>query len=162
VIRQTCLALALAALATPALALSCRPPDVARTYHSAAEAEAAYVVVHGTLDFDERRLPKADMSDQASIPPSTRIPAQITGQALTLSGFDHAFDRQITLDLRCFGPWCAGAVSGIPYLAFLQRTDAGYVLELDPCGGFGFSEPTDEMLTRVEGCYQGKACNPAR
>ena len=160
--RQTCFALVLAALAGPALALSCLRPDVVRTYQSAAAAEEAYVVVQGTLDFDGRRLPKADASDRADTPPSTRIPARITGQALTRTGFDQTFDREITLDLLCFGPWCAGAKSGIPYLAFLRKTDTGYVLQLDPCGGFGFAEPTGEMLTRVEGCYRGRACKPAR
>lgn len=159
--RAAPLAALLAVLATPALSLSCLPPDVARSYQRAAEAEEAYVVVSGVLRFDETRLPKADMSAQQDTPPETKIPARITGMALTQSGFDHAFDREITLNVLCFGPWCGGAKPDIRYLGFLQKTDTGYELVADPCGSFAFAEPGDDMLHRVEQCFQGGPCKPA-
>ena len=154
------LALALGLMAGPALALSCLPPDVARTYQQADEAEAAYVVVLGRLSFDESKLPVVDMARQQDTPPVTLIPARISGKALSRSGFVTEFDQEITLNARCFGPWCAGASSGTEYLAFLERTDGGYVLSLDPCGGFGFPQPQAEMVAQAVACFRGESCEP--
>lgn len=156
-IRMVAFATALMALATPALSLSCAPPDVIRSYQRAAEAEEAYIVVHGTLHFDENKIPKANHNDS---PPSTRFRARLTGKALSETGFDIDFDREITLDLICFGPWCAGAKSDIPYLGFLKQMATGYALQLDPCDGFGFADPTPEMLRKVEQCHAGGPCAP--
>lgn len=142
---------------SPALALSCLPPDVARTYAHAAEAEAPYIVVHGTLSFDADLLPDTDMRDQRK-PPHTLIPARMTGQALTRSGFNLDIDREITLDVQCFGPWCAGAVPGVDHLGFLERRETGYVLTLDPCGGMAHPEPTAAMLDTVQRCFRDGGC----
>ncbi|WP_297771499.1 hypothetical protein [uncultured Roseovarius sp.] len=159
--KRWILAAVFCATCGPTLALSCLPHDVARTYLRASEAEEPYIVVHGRLLFDAERLPETDMQDQRK-PPHTLIPARITGQALTRSGFDLDFDREITLDVQCFGPWCAGAVPGIDHLGFLERREDGYVLTLEPCGGMSHPEPTPEMLQRVLRCYQGGACAAKR
>lgn len=148
------------ALTGPSFALSCLPPDIARTYQQAAAAEEAYIIVHARLHFDAEALPRTDWQDQAATPPHTFIPARMTGQALTKTGFDLPFDRSITLDAQCFGPWCAGGSPGTSYLAFLQRTEGGYLLALDPCGGMGFADPTPKTLRRVEACYSDGSCEP--
>lgn len=149
------------AMCAPAFALSCLPPDVAQSYIRAAEATEPYIVVRGQLSFDPARLPSTDMIPQRK-PAHTLIPARLTGQALTRSGFDQAFDRAITLDVQCFGPWCASAVPGIEYLGFLERRDGGYVLAVDPCGGMAHPEPTPAMLDQVLTCLQGGPCAPKR
>ena len=151
----------LAGLSGPAFALSCLPHDVARTFQQAAEAENAYIVVHGALQFDDTRLPKVDMATQPQTPPETLIPAQITGKALSHDGFTIGFDRKITLNVQCFGPWCAGATSGTYYLAFLEKRADGYRLSLTPCGGFGFGKPSKAMLDTVKACFRGGPCAPA-
>lgn len=148
-------------VATPAVALTCLPPDVVRAYHYAAEAEGAYIVVHGRLVFDEKRLPQVDWDRQQDTPPDTLIPARLTGHALSLEGFKTRFSRRITINAQCFGPWCAGAVSGAESLTLLERTESGYVLRLDPCGGMGFAEPSQGNLEQVVQCLRGKACEPA-
>ncbi|SLN47970.1 hypothetical protein ROG8370_02095 [Roseovarius gaetbuli] len=136
---RAALAGALCLTAGPGLALSCTPPDVAKTYARAA---------------------KADWQNQQAMPPHTPIAARITGQALSPTRFDHPFERDITLDVQCFGPWCAGAVPETDYLGFLEQRETGYVLALDPCGGMGFTNPTPEMLGRVKTCFQGGPCAP--
>ena len=156
-IRTTIAAAAFVALAAPALALSCIQPDVARSYAQAAEAEERYLVVHGTLTFNESRLPDAGYNDSAA---STRIPAQLNGMALSRSGFDHPFDKAITLEVQCFGPWCGGAKSGLPYLGFVRVDGSGYTFAVDPCGSLGFAEPTPQMLDQAKRCMQGGACKP--
>ncbi|MGR3548887.1 MAG: hypothetical protein ACU0CB_18660 [Roseovarius sp.] len=159
-IRAAVLALG-CALGGPALALSCLPPDVAETYRRAAEAEETYIVVQGRLTFDPARLPGTDMIPQQK-PAHTLIPARLTGQALTKGGFDQAFDRAITLDVQCFGPWCASAVPGAEYLGFLERRDGGYVLTVDPCGGMSHPDPTPAMLDKALECLQGGPCMRTR
>ncbi len=130
--------IALAIFTGPALALSCLPPDLARSYQQAKEAKEVYIIVEGRLSFDESKLPVVDYNNQLDTPHNTYIPAHLTGHSLTISGFDSGFDQPITLNAKCFGPWCAKPASDLPYLAFLEQTDAGYMLVLDPCGGFGF------------------------
>jgi len=159
-VKNLALMLAVMLGAGPALALSCLPPDVARTYKQATEAQETYVVVLGRLSFDETKLPKADMERQQETPPETLIPARIEGTSLSQAGFETPFNTNITLNARCFGPWCAGASSGTRYLAFLERTPEGYVLSIDPCGGFGFAEPRADMIEKVIGCFRGEACKP--
>jgi len=154
-IRKTCLAAAVIAFATPALSLSCMPPDVIFAYNKAAESEYSYIVVTGQLTFNEQKLPRAVINDS---PPSTRIPAQLEGLALTKTGFDMPFDRAITLNALCFGPWCGGAESGAAYLAFLKRDNGSYVIDADPCSSTVFLNPTGEMMQQVEQCFAGGAC----
>jgi len=150
----------LAAMAGPALALSCLPQDIARTYAEADQADETYIVVRGVLAFDETALPVPDMSRQHEIPPDTEIPAHLTGHALMQDGFTKPFDRPIMLNVQCFGPWCAGATSGIAYLGFLEQRDEGYSLTVTPCGGFGFPEPSDRTLEQVQSCFRGGPCAP--
>ncbi len=143
-----------------ALALSCMPHDLPRTYAEAAQSDESYIVVHGTLTFDEAKLPIVDYERQDQIPPHTLIPAQLRGKSLSDDGFSNVFDKPVTLDIQCFGPWCAGAKSGMPYLTFLQKTPEGYTMSLTPCGGFGFAEPSQKMLQKVTQCFNDGPCKP--
>lgn len=151
----------LAGLGAPAFALSCLPHDIARSFDEAARAAETYIVVHGVLNFEETALPRVDMSRQQDVPPDTLIPARLTGKALSHDGFVTDFDRAITLNAQCFGPWCAGAVPGTDYLAFLEQRADGYRLTINPCGGFGFAEPSPETLRQVRQCFDGGPCDPA-
>ncbi len=151
---------ALMLCAGPALALSCLRPDVASSFIRANEAEETYVVVHGRLSFDDRLIPEYDMTRHDR--PETRIPARLTGFGLSRTGFDLEFDRDVTLLLQCFGPWCGGAVSDAEYLIFMERTEVGYIVPADPCGSMVFSDPTPAQLDRVARCMAGKACEPIR
>ena len=145
-------------LAGQAMALSCLRPDVARTYAEAAEAEAAYVVVHGELDFDPGDMPPAEVTEPA--PESRELRATLHGKGLTEGGFDTPFTRPITLEAQCLGPWCAQAEPGVEVLAFVETTGDGYRLTITPCGGMAFQEPSEADIDRVVACYQGKACAP--
>ncbi|MBZ8118128.1 hypothetical protein KUD11_05655 [Roseovarius sp. LXJ103] len=153
------LAAAFIALAGQAAALSCMAPDVAATYLRADAAQGAYVVVNGKIIFDEKRLPATDWENQRDTPTQTPIPAQMVGKSLGPGGFETPFDRAITLNVLCTGPWCAGARSGAAVLAFVERSEAGYTVTLGPCGGDVFA-PTPEVLSTVQRCFEGGACAP--
>ena len=144
-------------IAGEAMALSCLPHDIKRTFTQAHEAEEVFIVVHGTVSFDADLLPKTDLEDQM-VPESTDIPARIEGVALTRKGFGSAFAQDITLRALCFGPWCGGMTPDIEQLTFLQRTEAGYVLQINPCGGMAFPEPTEGMLDTVATCFRNGSC----
>ncbi|QFS81319.1 hypothetical protein FIU97_00545 [Roseivivax sp. THAF40] len=158
--RAFVLAACMALTATPGLALSCMPADLARDYQQAQEDEAAWIVVTGKLTFDTSQLPDTDLSQQQEAPPETDIPAQISGGSLGKDGFTRAFTRDITLRVLCLGPWCGGAESGSDVLAFLKQEGDDYVAMASPCPGMIYYNPTPEMLATVTSCFNGGECTP--
>lgn len=151
--------LAVVVLGSPALALSCLRPDVAQSFLNVQDADETYVIVHGILSFDQNLIPERDLSDPDV--QDTRLPARFEGTALSKSGFDTVFKRNITVTLQCFGPWCGGAASDAEYLAFVEKNGADYVMRIDPCGSFVFPEPTLKQIKQAEQCMAGRACTPA-
>lgn len=141
-------------------ALSCTPWGVTDAFIRADAAKETYVLATGTLTFEERLLPEVDWNAQDNTPPLTQIPARLKGQALARRGDAVPFETDVTLRVHCFGPWCAGASSG-DVLAFLQRSDEGYSISTDPCGGDLFSAPTSEQLKQVQNCLKGRRCRPS-
>ncbi len=158
--KSALLTTVLTCLTGPALALSCLPPNVATTYAEVAASDKSYAVVHGTLSFDQSKLPEVDLKNQDQIPPHVDIKAQLSGKSLSKAGFEAKFDRPITLRAVCFGPWCGQPVSGEEYLSFLEQTDDGYILSVTPCGDNDFVDPTPEMLDKVTQCFKGDVCTP--
>lgn len=139
----------------PALALSCVRPSVERTYDWAQKSTDTYVVVYGRLTADGRKMPRVDKLSQEA-PKMTRIPAKISGQSLSKSGFRTPFEQKITLDIACFGPWCGSVGNSTEVLAFIKRDSSGYSLAIDPCGGSVFANPQTGMLKQVQRCFRGQ------
>ncbi len=158
--RTVSIALATLTLASPAAALSCLPHDIARTYQRIDAAPESYIAVHGTLDFDASQLPEVDMANQHAKPPETLIPARLSGEALGQIGFTRPFAGPVTLRALCFGPWCAQPPAGGNVLAFLQQSEDGFTLTVDPCGGDAFFAPAPELLDKVHRCFTGGTCQP--
>lgn len=158
-IRSALLALAVS-VPQAASALSCLPYSVESAFVQADEADESYVVVRGSLSFDARKLPKVDLERQGDTPPMTLIPAKLTGKSLTQAGFVVPFDRDVTLAVACFGPWCAQVPHKTDVLAFVERGREGYVVSTNPCSGFLFAAPNPAMIRAVRACFAGKACEP--
>lgn len=149
--------LLLMALPVQALALSCVRPSVARTFEEVHAAKETYIVVTGRLTLETRKLPKSH-SNNPKPPDVTRMSAKLTGQSMTREGFNVPFEKMITLEVLCFGPWCGGARNGEEVLAFLRRDAKGYALEISPCGGKVFSNPKPATLKEVQQCFASGAC----
>jgi hypothetical protein len=145
-----------------ATALSCTPHSAEAAFLQAQADEARFVVVRGQLDFDAGKLPKVDYNDQGATPAMTRIKARITGQSLSRAGFSTPFDRQVTLAVACFGPWCAQPSSGGEVLAFIELHSDGDVIATNPCGGYLFGAPTPATLRSVQRCFADRSCKPPR
>lgn len=150
----------MALVASPVLALSCIPYSPRHAFQDASASPDRYVVAHGQLDFDPALLPVVDMARQADTPPDTFFGASLTGFSLTGSGFNARMVQQIQVNVQCYGPWCAGLGAGQEYLMFLKQTDAGYLLETNPCGGYAFQDPTPETLHDMHQCLLGEECAP--
>ena len=150
-----------ALLPLPALALTCLPHSVEATYQRAEKAEESYLVVHGRLTFDAGALPDNGTGTQ-NPPKMTRVPARLSGMALSKGGFDVPFEQPLTLEVACYGPWCGSAEEG-DVLAFVERSPQdGYLLESNPCGGNLFAAPKPAMLKQVQTCFAGGDCTPER
>jgi hypothetical protein len=134
------------------------PFGLPEALHEVIKADEGYVAARGVLTFDERKLPKVDWNNQADTPALTRIKARLKGTILTKNGFSKPLNTRLTLEIKCFGPWCAGATSGIEVLAFLEQTPTGYSLSTTPCGGHIFGEPTRANIKAVEQCYLKGIC----
>ena len=134
------------------------PYGLPEALHEVATAKEGYVAVTGKLTFDKDKLPVTDWEQQQNTPPLTTIKARIKGKSLSKSGFQNRFDKPVLLDLRCFGPWCAGASSDKNVLVFLKQTTKGYSLATTPCGGHIFENPTRKDMKSVERCYLHGDC----
>ena len=126
-------------LPVEALALSCLQPSVERSYARYDTAEEAYVVVHGRLTLNERKLPEG-MTQDPPPPAMTKVPARLRGFALSKEGFVLPSKQKLTLEVACLGPWCGGAKNGSDVLAFVRKDDDGYAIEVSPCGGAIFPD----------------------
>jgi len=145
--------------ATPALALSCMPYFPEQAFLDAQASSDRYVIVHGRLDFNPADLPQVDFNHQEDVRPDNMFGATLTGFSLTGSGYNARFVREIRVNAQCFGPWCAAIQSGEDYLVFLKKQD-GYLLEINPCGGMAFAQPSERILRRIHGCLLGDECAP--
>lgn len=134
------------------------PYTLTDALHSVATSPEGYLAVHGKLTFDTTRLPVTDWENQGATPALTRIPARIKGKSLTRKGFKNRFNRKITLELHCAGPWCASARSGKTALTFLKQTDQGYTLTIAPCAANAFFDPDRAALEQTKDCYLNGNC----
>ncbi|UWR22745.1 hypothetical protein [Sulfitobacter sp. S190] len=157
---RSALTVLVAGFPLPALALSCMPYSVENAFLDAQASKAQFVVVRGMLDFDESLLPRVDWDNQSATPPLTTLEAELIGTSLTNAGFSLPFDRRVTLEIACFGPWCASAEKGTEMLAFVELGADGPVVATNPCGGYLFGRATDAMFKTVERCMSGGECSP--
>ncbi len=156
------LAALIAVTPVSAIALSCTPHSVEVAYQQADADEAPFVIVRGSLDFDVGELPTGGVENQGSTVPLTQIKATLSGRALSQKGFSTPFKEPVTLEVACYGPWCARPQIGHDVLAFVKLGQDGGVIATDPCGGYLFNSPVPKMIRAVKSCFAGKACKPLR
>ena len=151
------LAVALAAIAGQATALSCMRPDPIRTFQELAAAEERYFVLSGTLTFDQSLLPEP----VSQLPEDDlTVPAQFTGKGLTQDGFVNDYVSPINLQITCAGPWCGTVESGTEAVFFVQATQPLATVIADPCGGMIFPRISDAEKEMLTSCLAGNRCEP--
>ena len=147
---------ALLTAAGHAQALSCMPPDAVRTFNELDTAAEDYIVLHGTLTFDESALPPFVQDDPVTDP--APITAEFTGKGLTEDGFTADYTGSVVLQVTCAGPWCGTAQSDVAAVIFVLADEQPFTITADPCGSRLFPEPTAETLADLTTCMQGGAC----
>ncbi len=158
---RVCLALLVSVLPLQALALSCLPWQMEDAYADADASSKPFVIVSGTLFFSPDDLPQVDWDRQQDVPPETRIDARMVGTALFPGENAEPFNRPVTLVVECAGPWCPQLSADAEYLAFLEQSEAGYVLTVGACGGMAFGTPDADLLDRLRSCLAGGECTGA-
>lgn len=142
-------------------ALSCLRPDVVRSFQQVATSDKVYVAFYGELSFDPSAFPKNIGVPIPERDNAVRIPARFEGHGLNRDGFVVPLELSVTIEAQCFAAWCGQLQQGRPTLAFAQKLDETYLVEVDPCGSKTFTDPADEDLARVVACLRGEACEPA-
>ena len=142
------------ALASPAFALSCMPPDAVQLYEAARDSDDTYVVVRGRIDLSE---PAKAPEPETEIPAITQ--AVMSGYALTQHGFGALFHRKIEIRATCLGPWCGSADGFKREQIAMLRVDGNdvYTLMAGPCGGRSM-EWTKDGERRLLECHRTGNC----
>ncbi|MFN3661496.1 hypothetical protein [Yoonia sp.] len=149
---------ALLVVAGQVQALSCLAPDAVRTFIELDAASETYVVLHGSLSFDENNLPPFVQDDP--VPDPAPIMAEFTGKGLTTDGFTFDYTGPVVLQVTCAGPWCGTAQSDQDAVIFVAADETPVTVTADPCGGRLFYNPTPETIAMLTSCMQGGACSP--
>ena len=128
------LALFLALLAAPAWSLSCLRPDTVFLYQEVTGSDDDYYIVKGTLAFLEAiNAPTPHQTKNSTS--DTR--ARVTGMALSRSGLNVPFDRDVTVHAKCSAVWCPDleSLSKNTFLMALKLDGDDLTLLRTACGG---------------------------
>ena len=140
-------------LASQAVALSCLPPNIARTFNQANEAPDVYVMGLGILTVTGP-IPKYKEGKPR------HVTAQFKGAFLGASGQSAEQDLDVTVDAICYASWCGGfPQSDEKMIAFLKKTETGYRLETNPCGGHFKIAPTPKEIRLLRKCLTQGGCS---
>lgn len=155
--QRPALAAALCILATgPLHALSCLPASLARSYEQAADAEASYVVVLGTVDM-QAEVPERPVENDAK---DLALPGRLTGMTLSRRGFETPVSRDVTVLSACSGPWCGQfPVESSEAVMFVRLSEVGdWVLEMNACPTWHFPEPNEADIDALVQCHLDGGC----
>lgn len=150
------LLLVAALAASPVGALTCAPPDPVTSFHRADAAPERHRALVGTLSFDDAALPPPANEAPPSLPD---VPARLDGAAILPNGGSPG-SFGVTIRPTCAGSWCGWIPSGESWLLFVREEREALVVEVGPCGGWAFMDPTQAQLDAVTACLRGEACGP--
>ncbi len=150
--RALILAAMVALVAGQVSALSCMRPDPLAAFAQAAASDDTYYVLYGTLDFDASKQPQGVQNAPRDPAP---IPAFFRGHGLTTAGFTSRFDAPVTLQISCAGPWCGQATPHKAAVIFARVSGDQVLVEVGPCGGRVFPEPTRAVRDALTQCMSG-------
>lgn len=149
--------------ATQAAALTCVRPGPVQSFQMAQDSPDRYIVLYGSLSADPALFPPSDGSLTPQLPSildPAPVPASFTGHSLTREGFTRDASGPLLLQPTCAGPWCGGPPGRGPLLAFARLTEAGPVIEIDPCRTWVYPLPSLAVLELLAACMRGEACGP--
>lgn len=150
-----------AAVTTPAHALSCLRPDVTTGFVTADARPESFVMALGRLTRigPDVPAPTETQTGEPGLPAPYSFSASFAGQGASLDGFNVALETEVEVRVNCGSAWCGNVPLDDPALIYLRMTDDGsYVFEADLCDPFSYSAPTEAEQAQVLECLQGGTC----
>lgn|GEM_PF-481398 len=156
-IRALVTGLALTALASPAVSLSCLPPDIVRTFEEIRKSPDVYWLLKGEFTLNQPiAFPDKDADGHyVGDPRPTSI--RFSGQALRPDGSYVDYKDDMTLMLGCVSVWCGGLPENAKVFAAVNVTDGAPVLTEGPCA-WHVIPFTTEAEERLIDCVANGAC----
>lgn len=140
-------------LASQAAALSCLKPNIGRTFNFVQESADTFSMALGTVTA-KGRIPKYVEGKPRY------IPSKFKGVFLGSNGQSKEHEIDITVDAICVVHWCGGfPETDEDMLVFLKKTDVGYRLESNPCGGNYKIAPTPKEVRTLQKCMRRGKCS---
>lgn len=144
--------------ASPALALSCLPPDAVRLYEAARDSKGDYWIALGRVRAMETvNLPQPGLRPSENGETFADTKAQFLGRVLVGDRIFHPFARRVTLRLTCVSTWCAGDPGDRQIIAAIEVADGGLVLSIGPCGENAVPW-TEDGMERLLTCHADGDC----
>ncbi|MCP3971449.1 MAG: hypothetical protein GY717_14245 [Rhodobacteraceae bacterium] len=147
------LAIILAVLPAPVLALSCVQPTVEQAFNITHSAAEAYVPVLGRFSGVPAR-----MDAGSSMPQDRSYSARFKGIALTQRGVDIAMNVPVWVTETCVASWCGNIPNGTQVLTWLRVHGKSYSLTIGACRGNTFFHPTAGQVGTLRTCLHFGAC----
>lgn len=147
--------------ASPVGALTCAPVDPAASFRRADAAPERFHVLLGTMAFDDSALPPPVAAPAPPVPAGgwPDVPARLTGVALEPRGTLVETGHDLLIRPSCAGPWCGWIPSGETWLVFAREEGDALVVEVGPCGGWVFMDPTEAQVAAVRACMDQAGCS---
>ncbi len=139
-------------LATQAQSLSCIRPNLARSFNWYQESEDRYRMAVGSVSNLQ--------SPGKYIPGQMRaIRADFTGRLFGLSGLGPVTTTRIILTSTCIASWCGNFPKpNVNSVVFLKSRKTGPVLEIPPCPGGYFPNPSHQTIELLQACLRYGKC----
>jgi len=134
-------------IASPAAALSCMAPSFDRSFDRARDAQETYGILVGSIDVNEAKVKQA--SKDGTTPYS--VVGVFTGAVVDGEGLSETFERDIAVEVKCYGPWCGNAQDIEDVIFFAEvGPEGGLTAEDNPCGGTFFDADKESINLAME------------
>ena len=148
------IALLLFGIPSGAFALSCLPPNAARSLDHAMQSGASVHAVAGTLQpLRADTVSPAGQTDKDII-------YRLQGTQLSRGGWLTDIDVELRIETRCISNWCGklpvGSTDGLFFLTSDQT--GALILRIGPCGGTIFPPPDAEQRDALQRCAKAGRC----
>ncbi len=134
-----------------AMALSCLPPDIRDSFHSADASEKSYIVVEGEFTLEDPEF--------AAEPGKLKLTSgSFKGRWLGSRSKSSQFEHPVTFEVGCVEDICEKILPGENLITFLRKEKGEYFVEVRPCGGSLFYGPRKSDKEAVQQCLNGGDC----
>ena len=154
-------AVAVSMMATPALALSCMPPNIAVGFNWAQDSQDTFVIAIGSLSLTEVLIEPSEMGkDGQRFPTPGTYRADMTAKFLGRTGLGDEHVVPIIVQEECVAHWCGVfPEQGMEMVMILRKDGENYVLDSSPCQGSYQRNPSLQTIRVLKSCMKKGHCS---